>query len=74
MVPLGPANYLNNYGWEIDPNKPISGGLVFTREQTPNSEFHIFDDGRVEHFLKGVKIASLNTKKLQNYLVSYYKY
>ena len=73
-VPLGPANYLQSYRWKVDPNKMISGGIVYVHDQHPENEIYLYDDGRVEHIVRGTKIASIDKRKIQNYLAGFHKY
>lgn len=74
MVPLRPENYLRNYQWKHDPNKEISGGIVFVNDRHPDNEIYFFDNGRIDHLLKGVRIASLDSKLLGSYLAKFHKY
>jgi len=69
-----PASYLRNYRWKINPDKKISGGVVYVHDQHPNNEIYLYDDGRVEHLVKGEKIASLDGKNIKSYLAKFHKY
>jgi hypothetical protein len=67
-------NYLKNYDWKSDPNKTTSNGLVFVHDRYPNNEIHLFDDGRVEHIVKGRKVGMTDSKRIKSYLAGFHKY
>ena len=72
MPEIQTGSWLRNYNWK--PTKQLdSRGIIFTNDQYPNHELYIYDDGHVDHLISGQKIATMNQKRLGNYLKGYHK-
>ena len=67
-----PANWLKNYRWVQ--TGTIPGGVVWEHPQKPNNEIHLYDDGRIEHYVKDHKIAVIDRKNMQAYLTKLHYY
>lgn len=73
MPEIATGSWLRNYNWKSI--KQLDGGkIVFTNDQYPNHELHVYDDGHIDHLIRGQKIATMNQKRLGNYLQGVHKY
>ena len=55
-------------------NLPDGKGVSWTHDQKPGHEIRLYDNGRIEHYLKGQKIAAIDSKNVAGYMSKIHKH